>query len=60
VPPTDQDIAGFIRSSFRSVWTLELLLHLARGPDRAWTAEEARAPAAAARAALLELIACAT
>jgi hypothetical protein len=40
VPPTDQDIAGFIRSSFRSAWTLELLLHLARGPDRAWTAEE--------------------
>jgi DNA-binding IclR family transcriptional regulator len=40
LPPTDQDIAGFIRSSFRSIWTLELLLHLARTPDRSWTAEE--------------------
>ncbi len=38
--PSDQDIAGFIRSSFRSVWTLELLLHLARAPDRSWTADE--------------------
>ena len=38
--PTDQDIAGFIRSSFRSIWTLELLLHLAREPDRAWTPKE--------------------
>ena len=38
--PTDQDIAGFIRSSFRSVWTLELLLQLARSSDRAWTPGE--------------------
>jgi hypothetical protein len=38
--PTDQEIAGFIRSSFRSVWTLELLLHLSRAADRAWTADE--------------------
>ena len=38
--PNDQQIAGFIRSSFRSVWTLELLLHLARTEDRSWTADE--------------------
>ena len=38
--PTDQQIAGFIQSSFRSVWTLELLLHLARAEDRAWTGDE--------------------
>lgn len=38
--PTDQQIAGFIQSSFRSVWTLELLLLLARAQDRAWSADE--------------------
>ena len=38
--PTDEQIADFIRSSFRSVWTLELLLHLARAEDRAWTGDE--------------------
>jgi hypothetical protein len=38
--PTDQQIAGFITSSFRSVWTLELLLHLARTEDRSWTPDE--------------------
>lgn len=38
--PDDQQIAGFIQSSFGSVWTLELLLHLARAEDRAWTADE--------------------
>jgi hypothetical protein len=36
----DQDLAAFIRSSFRSVWTLELLLHLKRGADREWTQAE--------------------
>ena len=40
VAPTDEQIAGFIQSSFRSVWTLELLLHLARTEDRGWTAQE--------------------
>jgi hypothetical protein len=40
LPPTDQQIAGFITSSFRSVWTLELLLHLARAEERSWTADE--------------------
>lgn len=33
-------VASFIRGSFRSVWALELLLHLKRGADRAWSAEE--------------------
>jgi hypothetical protein len=40
VTPTDEQIAGFIQSSFRSVWTLELLLHLARTEDRGWTPQE--------------------
>ena len=38
--PDDEQIAGFIKSSFRSVWTLELLLHLARTEDRGWTEQE--------------------
>ena len=38
--PDDEQIAGFIQSSFRSVWTLELLLHLARTEDRGWTPQE--------------------
>jgi len=29
--PADAELAQFIRSTFRSVWTLELLLHLRRG-----------------------------
>lgn len=33
--PSDQELAGFIRSSFRSVWTLELLLYLKQRQDRA-------------------------
>jgi len=33
-------VASFIRGSFRSVWALELLLHLRRGGDRAWSPEE--------------------
>lgn len=33
-------VSNFIRSSFRSVWSLELLLHLKRNEDRAWTARE--------------------
>ena len=32
--PADQDVVRFIRSSFRSVWTIELLLHLKRSPER--------------------------
>lgn len=33
-------VSNFIRSSFRSVWSLELLLYLKRESDRAWSAEE--------------------
>jgi len=33
-------ILSFIRGSFRSVWALELLLHLRRTRDRAWAADE--------------------
>ena len=32
---SDEEVANFIRSSFRSVWSLELLLLLKRDP-RAW------------------------
>ena len=35
--PTGQDVVSFIRSSFRSVWTIELLLHLKRSPERDWS-----------------------
>jgi hypothetical protein len=34
-----EEVAGFIRSSFRSVWSLEVLLLLKREP-RSWTAPE--------------------
>jgi len=33
-------ILSFIRGSFRSVWALELLLHLRRTRERAWSADE--------------------
>jgi len=32
-----EEIAAFIRSSFRSVWSLELLLLLKREPERSWS-----------------------
>lgn len=35
-----ESVASFIRASFRSVWALELLLHLKRTQDRAWSADE--------------------
>lgn len=35
--PADQDVVSFIRSSFRSVWTIELLLHLKQSSDRDWS-----------------------
>jgi hypothetical protein len=38
--PADQDVVSFIRSSFRSVWTIELLLHLKRSPERDWARAE--------------------
>lgn len=34
------ELLEFIRTSIRSVWTVELLLHLLRSAHRTWTAEE--------------------
>lgn len=38
--PASEELAEFIRSHFPSVWSLELLLHLRRNPDRAWSEAE--------------------
>jgi len=38
--PARQELAIFIRSHFRSVWSLELLLLLKREPVRTWTNAE--------------------
>lgn len=38
--PKQENIASFIRSTFRSVWSLELLLHLKNNPDRSWSHSE--------------------
>lgn len=35
--PASQEVIEFIRSHFRSVWSLELLLHLRLHPDRSWS-----------------------
>ena len=35
--PADQDVASFISNSFKSVWAIELLLHLKRHPERDWS-----------------------
>ena len=35
-----QEVQNFVRSTFRSVWSLELLLFLRNNADRAWTREE--------------------
>ena len=32
--PSNQELSGFIRSTFRSVWALELLCHLRQNRDR--------------------------
>lgn len=37
---SDQDLANFIRSTFRSVWSIELLVLLQNPPIRAWTPAE--------------------
>jgi hypothetical protein len=37
---SDQELQTFIRSTFRSVWSLELLIFLRKGGDRAWAREE--------------------
>lgn len=34
--PAEQEVASFIRGSFRSVWSLELLCLLRRPPRREW------------------------
>jgi len=39
MPMLDQDLLNFIRSSIRSVWTLELLL-LLRRESKEWTSSE--------------------
>ena len=38
--PAGRELADFIRGHFRSIWSLELLLHLRRHPDRAWAEAE--------------------
>ena len=38
--PAGQELADFIRGHFRSVWSLELLLHLRRNQDKAWAEAE--------------------
>ncbi len=38
--PSEQELAGFIRSTFRSVWTLELMLHLKQHGGRPWSPAE--------------------
>lgn len=35
--PADQALQSFISSSFRSVWAIELMLHLKRHADRSWS-----------------------
>ena len=38
--PGSQELTRFIRSTFRSVWSLELLCLLRQHPDRDWTPDE--------------------
>src|SRR5688500_5966474 len=35
-----EELASFIRSTFRSVWSLELLVHLSDTRDRSWSREQ--------------------
>ncbi len=37
--PARDELAGFIRSHFPSVWSLELLLHLRSGAGQPWSKE---------------------
>jgi len=39
-PPSDEEVAGFIRDTFGSVWALEVLLLLKREAARAWTSHD--------------------
>ncbi len=36
----NNEVESFIRATFRSVWSLELLIFLRRSSDRAWSREE--------------------
>ncbi len=36
----DHDLSSFIRSTFRSVWSLELMLFLLKNREQAWTRAE--------------------
>lgn len=38
--PAKQEVSSFIRSTFRSVWSLELLCFLRKHRDRAWRCVE--------------------
>lgn len=38
--PAKQEVSGFIRSTFRSVWSLELLCFLRKHQERAWKRAE--------------------
>ena len=38
--PSKQDVSNFIRSTFRSVWSLELLLYLKQNRQRSWSQRE--------------------
>lgn len=38
--PSKQEVTSFIRATFRSVWSLELLLFLKGRDDRSWTRAE--------------------
>lgn len=38
--PSRHELSSFIRSTFRSVWSLELLCFLRRNRERAWTQGE--------------------
>lgn len=35
-----EELSSFIRATFRSVWSLELLLHLSDNKDRSWSRED--------------------
>jgi hypothetical protein len=37
---SEEHLASFIQSTFRSVWSLEVLLHLESNRDRIWSREE--------------------
>jgi hypothetical protein len=38
--PAFESVSSFLRGSFRSLWALELLLHLKRTRERTWSTDE--------------------